>query len=320
MSLNRRQMWKIFYINMWKYGDIDPSLWMMKYLIDRLELNKDQILWLCFLYAVSYHLPSAYLIWNEYPDLELADEERLSNWWNKIQDKVAFQKDKLKQRKFFPQTVVSYQKMLGKKTQTEFFDEILLEGNPEENFDLLWNKLYKNVYNFGRFSVWNWAQALKDVAGYKIKPSSMFLGLSESKTHTCGWCYALDMDDKVKNYKFTEEEREVIEWEANEMIKELKAEGIPVDEFAHETVSCAFKKIWRTYKSRYVGYYLDRQAEDIISMEKHPEFSGVDWDLLWQARNECLERFVINYKVDEKKYKLKPEQKIILQNNVLEMF
>ena len=301
-------MYVEYYINMYKVGDIDPAIWMMKYIIDRQELNKDQVLWLCFLYAVTYQLPSAYLIWNEYPDLELIDEERINKWWQpEVYNKIPFQKDKLKQRPLFPQTVLSYQQLLNGKTQSEYFDEIL-NKSPEANFNLLWNKLYKNIKHFGRFSVWNWVQVLKDVAGYKIKPNTLFLGEANAKTHTCGICMACNMDDKLKHYKFTDEEIEYMNKATDEMKQAIQQMNIPVDEFAIETVACAYKKIWRNYQSRYVGYYLDRQAEDIKHLQKY--FHGVDWNLLWQARSECLHSYMNKFEIDTSRYKEAPEQKI----------
>lgn len=309
MLSEKQQLFVEYYKNMYETGDIDPAIWMMKYIIDRQELNKDQVLWLCFLYGVTYQLPSAYLIWNEYPDLELVDEERLYKWWKpEVYNKIPFQKDKLKQRPLFPVTVLSYQKMLKGKTQSEFFDEIL-NKSPEENFNLLWDKLYKNIKHFGRFSVWNWVQVLKDVAGYKIKPNTLFLGESNAKTHTCGICLALDMPEKLKHYKFTPKEIYFMNEKTAEMKEAIQQMNIPVDEFSIETVACAYKKIWRNYQSRYTGYYLDRQAEDIQHLQKY--FHGVDWDLLWQARQECLDYYMNKYKIDTTRYKEKPAQKIL---------
>ena len=42
-----------------KACDIDPAISYLNYIIDRMEMNEEQVLWLCFLYAVTYQLPSA---------------------------------------------------------------------------------------------------------------------------------------------------------------------------------------------------------------------------------------------------------------------
>ena len=83
-----------------------------------------------------------------------------------------------------------------------------------------------------------------------------------------------------------------------------------IDNFQLETLACAFKKIWRTKNSRYVGYYNDRLANDIKALEKN--WLGVDWKLLWDARQEVIPEQYIhqNRGVDSKKFLLSPEEKI----------
>jgi hypothetical protein len=54
-----------------------------------------------------------------------------------------------------------------------------------------------------------------------------------------------------------------------------------------ETCLCSYKKIFRKTNGRYLGYYLDRQSEEITQIEKDG-WNGVDWNVLWQAREEVL--------------------------------
>jgi len=61
-----------------------------------------------------------------------------------------------------------------------------------------------------------------------------------------------------------------------------------IDFFTMETCLCSFKKIFREHHGRYLGYYLDRQAEEIIKAEGDGWY-GIDWDVLWQARNETID-------------------------------
>ena len=49
-----------------------------------------------------------------------------------------------------------------------------------------------------------------------------------------------------------------------------------------------FRSIFREHHGRYLGYYLDRQAEEIKMAEKDGWY-GIDWDVLWQARNETID-------------------------------
>lgn len=289
-----------FCSNSIKAHDVDPALEYMNYMIYRMEMNEEQVLWLCFLYAVTYQLPSAYLIWNEYPDLELAGIPRLTEWWQENQKKIPFQQDKMKQRKDFVKTVESYQTLVG-DSQKDYFDNLLNSDDPQVNFDKLWSPL-KTISYFGRFSVWNWTQALKHVAGYNIEPLTLMLGESDSISFTDGLAYAFGQTDKItkKEVDLTTGKKKKIyyKWSEDEKLDMEKScailkQSLGLDNFQLETLACAFKKIWRTNDSRYVGYYNDRIADDIRKTSEH--WSGVDWELLWDARKECVpEKYLHN--------------------------
>jgi hypothetical protein len=83
-----------------------------------------------------------------------------------------------------------------------------------------------------------------------------------------------------------------LESQAKEILEETKSRfpeiAHVVDFFTMETCLCSFKKIFREHHGRYLGYYLDRQAEEILQVEKDGWY-GIDWDVLWQARNETID-------------------------------
>lgn len=305
---------KRFCLNSLNAQDVDPAINYMNYMVDRMEMNDEQILWLCFLFGVTYHLPSAYLIWNEYPDAELVDIERLDDWWLKSQKSIPFQQDKMKQRKNFVDTVSSYKKLVG-ESQKEYFDN-LLSGSSFENFDRLWNLSSSDIKFFGRFSIWNWCQALKHVAGYKIDPKRLMVGEKDSVSFTDGLAYAFGYPEKVtKKTKINGKSvKQLYNWSLSEkaemesICNQFK-QKLGIDNFQLETLACAYKKIWRTHESRYVGYYNDRIADDIKSVQ--PYWIGVDWQLLWDAREHCVpKRYIHNSGVDKSKFLLSPKQKI----------
>ncbi len=300
--------------------DVDPALEYMNYMIDRMEMNEEQVLWLCFLYGVTYQLPSAYLIWNEYPDLELAGIPRLKEWWSANQKRIPFQQDKMKQRKDFVSTVASYQELVA-GSQKKYFDELLDSDDPQVNFDRLWSPL-KTIAYFGRFSVWNWSQALKHVAGYNIEPLTLMLGEADSTSFTDGLAYAFGQTGKVTQ-KFVDvstgkKKKVYYKWSSDEKLDmenscALLKKSLGLDNFQLETLACAFKKIWRTNDSRYVGYYNDRIADDIRKTSDQG-WNGVDWELLWDARKECVppEYLHNDYGVNREYFLFTPEEKIAL--------
>ena len=70
-----------------------------------------------------------------------------------------YQTDKLKQRKYLPETVASYQRVIG-MSDSDYFDSLLAKDG-DHNFNIIWEEFYKPIAHFGRFSTWNFAQNLK---------------------------------------------------------------------------------------------------------------------------------------------------------------
>lgn len=308
--MNNLKMFTRFCKNSVKANDVDPAISYINYMVDRMEFNEEQVLWLCFLYAVTYHLPSAYLIWSEFPDLEIVGIHKMAVWWDKNQSKIPFQTDKMKQRKNFVDTVQSYKTLVG-SSQKEYFDELLSSDDPEKNFNKLWIPM-KSIAYFGRFSIWNWCQALKHVAGYNIEPLTLMIGEPDSTSFTDGLAYAFGYIDKVTQridgkkvyHNWDKEDKKMMESKCEALKLDLN-----IDNFQLETLACAFKKIWRNNDSRYVGYYNDRIAEDINKTAAN--WNGVDWKLLWDAREYCVPITHLNNDgVDKKKFLLDPTEKI----------
>jgi hypothetical protein len=124
---------------------------------------------------------------------------------------------------------------------------------------------------------------------------------SGSRSHRNGLHLAIGQDDKYDS-KLTRKEYGDLERCALDILIEMR-NRFPdledqIDFYTMETCLCSFKKIFREHHGRYLGYYVDRQSEEIQQAEKDG-WSGIEWNVLWQARNETLdprlsERNIIN--------------------------
>ena len=160
---------------------------------------------------------------------------------------------------------------------------------------------------------------MKHVAGYNIEPTRLMLGESDSISFTDGLAYAFGMPDKVTQkvviankkrkiyYKWSAEEKEDMETACAVLKK-----SFGLDNFQLETLACAYKKIWRSNDSRYIGYYNDRIADDIRDTSQY--WDGVDWQLIWDAREECVpEKYIHdNQGVDKNKFLANPIDKVYM--------
>ena len=287
----RREQFIRWYAWSLKYNDCDPAVWCTNYLHKRYEHNDEERLWFAWLYGNTYQLPTAWVLKNEFPDYELATVDRIT-WWNSHNYKrLRYQTDTKWNKGHLPAMFESYQEFIGNRTQREVLENYYGD-NEQQTFDNLWNNLKNSLYKFGRYSTWFYLQHLTHTANIKCVPTSLMLDdYSGSRSHRNGLHFALGQDDKYDS-KLTSSECNDLESEAKDILEETRGRfpelKLQVDFFTMETCLCSFKKIFREHHGRYLGYYLDRQSEEIQQAEKDG-WTGIEWNVLWQSRDETLD-------------------------------
>ena len=274
-----------------QYKDCDPAVWLTNYLHKRYEHNDEQRLWLAWLYGNTYYLPTAWILLNEFPDYELATVDRMEKWNGENYKRLRYQTDTKWNKGHLPSMFESYQRFIGDVSQRQRIDSYLGE-NPTQTFDNLWASVKGNLHKFGRYSTWFYLQHLRHTAGVDMEPSSLMLDdYSGSRSHRNGLLLAIGRDSDYDR-KLDSKDYESLEGHAREILQEVRIRNPNLaheaDFFTMETCLCSYKKIFREHHGRYLGYYLDRAADEIKKVEDDGWY-GIDWDVLWQARNETLD-------------------------------
>ena len=268
--------------------DCDPAIYVMRYLIARYELNMEQRYWLCWLYANTYQLPTAWVMFNEFPDYENVCAKRIDQWCKDNVKRLPYQKDQKWLRGKLGETFASYKENLGRLPQQEWFAQFL--GNSSAmNFDTLWFKVNKSFHRFGRYTTWFYLQALSEVCELNLWPTKLFLNDPSSKMPREG-LMRLQPDTIMLDVFAQQLCVDVREAILPDEASSYAAWPLPVkaDLFSLETSLCSWAKIERGGpKGRYLGYYLDRFAEDITATSDQG-WDGINWDALWEARDEIL--------------------------------
>jgi len=302
MNNKRTQLFIDWFAWSLRFQDCDPAVWLTNYLHARFEHNSEQRFWFAWLYGNTYQLPTAWVLLNEFPDYELATVDRL-NWWQSDNRKanynrLRYQVDRNKSAKGkLPKMFASYQQLVG-DNQGEFF--------AGKDFDQLWLELDK-LYQFARYSKWFYLQHLKHTCGLNIEPSSLMLNdFTGTRSTRNGLLLALDSDVLSLDKRLPAAQYAGLESAARDILAETKRQyptvAAQADLFTMETCLCSFKKLFRRKDGRYLGYYLDRQGEE-ITRAAADGWTGIDWNVLWQARNECLDkRLAASRKTDKKLY------------------
>jgi hypothetical protein len=221
--------------------------------------------------------------------MELVCVDRLREWNNENYSRLRYQTDTKWNKGHLADQFESYKEWVGGRTQAEAFAE-LCTGDKYENFKNVWEAV-NSLHKFGRYTSWFYIQTLKQCAELDVDVSSLWLhDYSGSKSHRNGLCYALGVDDLVGT-RLTPEQISWMEDEGASILSEVKNvfpnSAHKADFFAMETALCSFKKLFRKSRGRYLGYYIDRQAEEIRQLEKDG-WAGIDWTPMWDARRETL--------------------------------
>jgi len=296
--------------------DCDSALFMTNYFFDRFEYNREQQLWLIWLYGITYYWPTAYIIWNEFPDMELVDIDRLTKWNNENYSRLRYQNDTKWNKGHLPAQFKSYKKWVGDRTQREAFEQHITK-DPVETFYNLWD-VANSWHKYGRYTSWFYLQTLNQCTDINLEVDSLWLhDYSGSKSHRNGLCYAVGKDDWVDE-KLSTTQLDVLNKESKEILNEVKLKfpnvATKADFFAMETALCSFKKLFRKRDGRYLGYYLDRQAREIKKVEQD-NWTGIDWQPMWDARKELLNGVYLTDDISKQKMEIFTDSGVIDYNN-----
>lgn len=270
--------------------DCDSALFMTNYFFDRFEYNNEQRLWLTWIYGTTYYWPTAYVIWNEFPDMELVGIDRLTDWNNSNYSRLRYQTDTKWNKGHLAEQFISYKEFVGDRSQREALTHNFV-GDPIKDFYSLWETV-NSWHKFGRYTSWFYIQTLKQCCNIPVDVDSLWLhDYSGSRSHRNGLCYAVGKEEWI-DQKLDKSQIDFLESKGREL-RERTIEKYPhvahlADFFAMETALCSFKKLFRRKSGRYLSYYLDRQAEEIRKVEAD-NWEGIDWTPMWQARSETVD-------------------------------
>jgi hypothetical protein len=301
---NRREAFIRWYAWSLTYKDCDPAIWMTNYIFDRYEFNIEQKYWLTWLYGNTYYYPTSFILWNEFPDFELVSLERIADWNTENYKRLRYQTDTKYNKGHLPKMFESYKKNIGNKEQKDFFYS-LLGDNEADSYKNVSKYVTENFYKFGRYTTWFYLQTLKYCCSLPIDAESLLLNdYSGSRSHRNGLLYALGRESEIDT-KFTVGEYQILEDEAASILAEMKSRfpGLisQLEPFTMETCLCSFKKLFRNTRGRYLGYYLDRQAEE-IKVCRADGWNGIDWNPLWDARSVNIEKILLTDSINENLY------------------
>lgn len=293
----RIQRWvgfKDYFVKMLYFHDCDPTYPALNYVCDRTEANLEQRYWIAWIFGTNYCVPTTWYIFNEFPDYENVDVNRMERWWKIHKKDTLFQSDRAKVKNFdlFVKCFQSYRELIGPNQQQAFANFLNIK-DLKQRYKAVYNFTGK-LYYFGRFTLFNYLEALNELTDLKMEPDELNFRAAESSRN--GMCYVCEKDNWVTlHHKKSQDDIDYnyLQTALDTMIHELQREGMPVTYWNIETVLCAYKKLF--WQDRYLGYYIDRMQEEIDTLQKRVTV-GVNWQILWDFRSEFFHPFFLGEK------------------------
>lgn len=298
----RREVFLRFYEFHLKYRAHPGCVYyLLPYLRDRLDMDKEQQLWFAYINGCSQHPPTTYIIWKRFPYIQNVDIEELAVWWEDNRRRLGWDTDRRHHKYLFPICVKNYQCNLPTpcRSQEEFFEDLApLGGDDFDNFHALWDKVRGDFFSFGRLSTFSYLEYLR-ILGIPLDCDDLLLEDKEgSRSHRNGLCKVLGRDDldwhssnPSFDGRYTKEQIAWLTEEAALLLKEAKARlwrrsfYYDVSYFTLESTLCCYKS-WHRVNRRYPNVYSDMLHKRLKDTEeKWPE---EDLSIFWDARRDAL--------------------------------
>lgn len=252
---NRRECLIRYAVWQDRTNDVDTALPIINYIFDRNEFNIEQRFWFCLLYGWSYNAAMTLAAWNEHPDLENIDIQRLDKWVTDNFNKIKVERDVKWNKGKLSKMVECFIKVLDGEKPSEYFNKLCPEGNdPKDNYRRLSEIVINNFYGFGRYTSFFFLQAIKDCCGVNIEADDMQYGYNCQST-TDGLSIALNREDmssriyiedgrkKLKqDITYSKEYIDYLNQETDSILLEIKTRfsDTNIDYFKFETILCSW--------------------------------------------------------------------------------
>ena len=259
--MNSQEMFVEWFGRSLEINDCDPALYMSNYFFDRFEYNTEQRLWLTWIYGTTYYWPTAYVVWNEFPDMELVGVDRLRDWNDSNYSRLRYQTDTKWNKGHLAEQFISYRDAVGDRTQFETITEGFV-GDKTKDFYTLWDRV-NTWHKFGRYTSWFYIQSLKQTCGIDVDVDSLWLhDRSGSKSHRNGMCYAAGKDEWV-NEKLDADQIDHLEGLGREMLEETKRLQKKIEDITLQKTNISRKKLTEILKKK-VDWHMT--AEEALSL------------------------------------------------------
>lgn len=253
------------------------------------KMSKDDQVWWILLYSACYCLGTACILEREL-DYDTVTEKRLNRFWEVYKKDLIFQSDRRYIKNMNQFNDIAWEFICRSKREPWKYISQFITDDPYETY----RNLYKEVSSwryYGRFGTILFLYNLHKLMGIGLDYYEY--DWKTGKTTTAALFNAFYLDERAdefeKDSKLTKEELTWLDDKLQKLTKVLKKRYPEKDWTLMGITSdlCSYRKLFK--QSRYLGYYVDRQQEEILWLEERwPQYKSSWWDI-WKWRQKYID-------------------------------
>lgn len=270
------------FVHYHKTGDGECNGILMKAYADKHRMNTQQRFDFAFFYATVYCIPSAIIMLNEKAEII----KNPSDWAKNNKSRLIFQSDRR-----YARLNGAFERMLKEYADTiHDADRYIKETVSGDTISVKKALgITTNWYFFGRFGAFLFIETLCLLMSYKSANAP--IQWKDGDTATSGLMNLFAFDNSAEYFdkhdklppNFTQEKLDIL---YGKLISAIRRAGGETNVTEVETSLCAYRKFYKG--SRYNGYYLDRQLEELKHYESQ-RGAGVMVQELYSLRKSLFD-------------------------------
>lgn len=263
-----------FHREMISAGDLDPYYPLLKRYADDKGHSDVERIRLALFFAMTYSAPSAIVL------SDMTDRGVVFNdeWWNEHKFKMVFGPDRMrvKSNDMFLPAMSDWRRLEATTNLVDLFTQTNL---PEINYSRACTMMENGIQYMGPFAAGLMVEAVRYLTGIPLEKRA--INWKESKSSRTGLFYAFDIPSPDSSTSVS-----LAQALFDDLVQAAIRLDMHLDLFQIESTLCIYKNYLRGH--RYVGYYLERQRQEIVKSEAaYPE---VDLSWIWGWRRKTFKR------------------------------
>lgn len=261
---------------------------LMRKFFDIRLYDKDHQVWWVLLYSACYCMGSACVLAEDL-DFRSVNKTDLDKYWENNKPRLIFQSDRRYIKNMNQFTEIVWEFLNRSKRHPWKYLSQFIRDNPEDTYESLYKEVSSWKY-YGRFGTVLFLYNLNKLVGVPL--DSRDYDWKNGSTTTAALFNADYRDDQADAFEkkpvLHPEDKVWLDKQLRGLTKALK-KHYPEKTWTLMGVTsdlCSYRKLFK--QTRYLGYYVDRQQEELATLQaNYPEYESM-WKGFWRWRKQFI--------------------------------